>query len=92
MRRRLLLLLVTVFATFVQRDVQARVSRIEIVQREPFADGMHFGDVCPYELIRGRLHFTVDQTILAISQSSICRWPSRADFATTSRQSSTVTW
>lgn len=39
---------------------QARVSWVEITERVPFADGMAFGKVGPYEKIRGRLHYAVD--------------------------------
>jgi len=38
----------------------ARVSRIEITERVPFAGGMAFGAVGPYEKIRGRLYYAVD--------------------------------
>ena len=37
----------------------ARVSRIEILERVPFADGVAFGEVGAYEFIRGRLHYAV---------------------------------
>ena len=40
--------------------VSAEVVKIEILSREPFADGMEFGGVGAYEKIRGRLHFAVD--------------------------------
>lgn len=39
---------------------QARVSWMEITERVPFAGGMAFGDVGPYERIKGRLHYAVD--------------------------------
>ena len=38
----------------------ARVTRIEITERIPFAGGMEFGTVGPYERIRGRLYYAVD--------------------------------
>ena len=38
----------------------ARVSRMEITERVLFAGGMAFGDVGPYEKIRGRLYYAVD--------------------------------
>ena len=41
-------------------DASARVARIEIIEWKPFADSpMPFGDVGPYEYIRGRLHYAV---------------------------------
>ena len=36
------------------------VTRFEITLRRPLADGESFGDVGPYEEIRGRVHFEVD--------------------------------
>ncbi len=41
-------------------SAKARVTYIEILQREPFAEGMDFGEVGAYEVIRGRLHYAVD--------------------------------
>ena len=38
----------------------AEVVRLEILSREPFADGMEFGEVGAYEKIKGRLHYSVD--------------------------------
>jgi len=39
---------------------QARVERIEILERAPFAAGAAFGEVGSYERITGRLHFAID--------------------------------
>src|SRR5690606_11104890 len=39
---------------------QARVERIEFLERAPFAAGAAFGEVGSYERIIGRLHFAVD--------------------------------
>jgi len=39
---------------------QARVSRIEIMDRQLFAGGMEFGTVGQYERIKGRLYYAVD--------------------------------
>ncbi len=41
-------------------DLAARVVRVEILERAPFAQGMPFGTVGAYERIRGRLHYAVD--------------------------------
>jgi hypothetical protein len=38
----------------------ARVARIEIIERVPFAGGMEFGKVGAYEKIKGKLHYAVD--------------------------------
>jgi hypothetical protein len=38
----------------------AGVMRVDITEREPFGDGRGFGEVGPYEWIRGRVEFTVD--------------------------------
>ena len=38
----------------------AHVERVEITQRVPFADGMSFGVVGPYEKIRGTAYFALD--------------------------------
>lgn len=48
-----LLLLSTVAA-------QAEVTRLEIVSRAPFADGREYGKSGAYEVIEGRLHYSVD--------------------------------
>lgn len=40
-------------------NANARVVRIEILERKPLAAGMSFGEVGPYEFLRGRLHFAV---------------------------------
>lgn len=37
----------------------AKVERLEILERIPFAKGFHFSDVGAYELVRGRLHYSV---------------------------------
>lgn len=39
--------------------LEARVARIEILERAPVAAGHAFGSVGPYEKIRGRLHYAV---------------------------------
>ena len=39
---------------------EAKVERLEIVERIPFANGLHFGRVGAYERIQGRLHYSVD--------------------------------
>ena len=59
MSRRLIVIFVTICVTLFGRAALARVSRIEIIERKPFAGGKHFGDVGPYEFIRGRLHYAV---------------------------------
>lgn len=38
----------------------ARVTRIEITERVPFAGGMEFGNVGAYEKIKGKLYYAVD--------------------------------
>jgi hypothetical protein len=40
-------------------SVRAEVASLEILRREPFAEGMTFGDVGPYEKIVGVAHFAV---------------------------------
>lgn len=39
---------------------EARVEKLEILERTPFAEGQKFGDSGAYERIRGRLHYAVD--------------------------------
>ena len=39
---------------------QAEVVRLEILDRTPFADGNTYGETGAYELIEGRLHYSVD--------------------------------
>jgi len=41
---------------------RAAVERIEIIVREPFADGHRFGAVGAYERIKGRIHYAIDPT------------------------------
>ncbi len=38
----------------------AEVTRLEITERGPFAAGKSFGQVGPYEVIRGKLHYETD--------------------------------
>ena len=40
--------------------ISAAVERVEILVREPFADGKTFGETGAYERIKGRLHYAVD--------------------------------
>ncbi|MBV8684172.1 MAG: hypothetical protein JO111_14945, partial [Caulobacteraceae bacterium] len=47
-------------AILVARTAAAAVERIEVLERTPFAGGMSFGDVGPYEKIRGVAHFRLD--------------------------------
>ncbi len=42
------------------RPSLAAVERVEILVREPFAEGQAFGEVGAYERIKGRLHYAVD--------------------------------
>src|SRR5579883_725161 len=42
------------------RPAAAELDRIEILERVPFAGGKSFGNVGPYERLRGRLYFTVE--------------------------------
>ena len=48
------------FVTLASVDATARVDRLEILLREPFAGGVSFGATGAYERLAGRLHFTVD--------------------------------
>src|SRR5262249_48774701 len=51
-----------VLATFVTIacPLRAELRTLEIISRQPFADGMSFGDVGPYEKIVGVARFAVD--------------------------------
>jgi Alpha/beta hydrolase domain len=42
---------------------RAELIRFEITQREPFAEGLSFGDVGPYEKIAGRAFFALDPSL-----------------------------
>ena len=53
------LFVVIVVSLHFASSAEARVARIEILERKPFAGGMAFDDVGPYEFIRGRLHYAV---------------------------------
>ena len=39
---------------------EAAVERVELVVREPFADGHVFGDAGAYERLKGKLHYAID--------------------------------
>ncbi|QJE74130.1 hypothetical protein HHL28_14475 [Aerophototrophica crusticola] len=59
---RLLLCLTLVLAS---SPAWARVERVEVVERVPFAEGKAFGKVGAYELVRGRVHYAVDPALPA---------------------------
>lgn len=44
---------------------QAEVTRIEITQRRPYAEGRPMGDRGPYEQLRGRIYFAIDPKLPA---------------------------
>jgi len=48
-----------VFFAMLADPAAARVTRIEVLERVPLANGMAFGEVGAYEIIRGRLHYAV---------------------------------
>ena len=41
-------------------SVQAEVMKLEITERASFADGHHFGNVGPYERVKGWLRIELD--------------------------------
>ena len=41
-------------------SLRAEVTRFEILERDPFADGQTFGEVGAYERIKGRVHYELD--------------------------------
>ena len=55
-----LLVLLAALLAALARPLEARVERVEILERGPLAAGMAFGEVGAYERIRGRLHYAVD--------------------------------
>ncbi|HEY6995922.1 MAG TPA: alpha/beta hydrolase domain-containing protein, partial [Xanthobacteraceae bacterium] len=59
MRRRIVAALFLTVACFAP-PAAARVERIEILSREPFAAGAEFGDAGAYEKLRGRAVFALD--------------------------------
>jgi len=52
--------LVTIMIVGLVGLVDARMSRLEIIRREPFAGGQTFGEIGPYEKIVGRFHGELD--------------------------------
>ena len=61
MRFRLSVLFIGAFVLYSSSNqLFARVVRMEILERLPFANGMEFDDVGAYEFIRGRLHYAID--------------------------------
>ena len=63
-RMSFLTVLLLVFA----RDAPAAVTDVEILRREPYAEGRAFGSVGPYERILGRVHFAVDPALAVNGQ------------------------
>ena len=55
-----LLVLLAALLAGLARPLEARVERVEILERGPLAGGMAFGEVGAYERISGRLHYAVD--------------------------------
>ena len=51
--------------------VQAGVTRIEILERKPYAEGREFEGVGAYQRLLGRVHFAVDPEAAANRRSSI---------------------
>jgi len=58
--QRLKHLLIYIGLIIMAHPAAAAVDRVEILLREPFADGKAFGEAGAYERIRGRLHYAVD--------------------------------
>lgn len=56
-------ILASVVIAALATGARAEVERVEILAREPFADGAVFGLAGAYEMIRGRLHYAVDPTL-----------------------------
>jgi Alpha/beta hydrolase domain len=52
-------------AMTIAQPSRAAVTKIDIVERVPFAEGNAFGDVGPYEKIRGIAHFALDPNAIA---------------------------
>jgi hypothetical protein len=52
-------------AFLVTSPALAAVERIDILERVPFAEGESFGDVGPYEKIRGIVHYALDPDLPA---------------------------
>src|SRR5271170_7241086 len=52
-------------ALIVSMPVSAAVTKIDIVEHVPFAEGNAFGEVGPYEKIRGIAHFALDPNAAA---------------------------
>lgn len=60
MSRRIPITFSLLLAASLSQVADARVTKVEIVGREPFAEGISFGEVGPYELVFGRLHYAID--------------------------------
>ncbi|MCP5052963.1 MAG: hypothetical protein GY940_37690 [bacterium] len=60
---RLIMITVIVSLTFaIGIQLEGKVKELEIQLRQPFANGMTFGTVGSYEVIKGRLHYEIDPT------------------------------
>ncbi len=55
-----LLILLAALLAGLASPLEARVERVEILERGPLAGGQAFGPVGAYERIKGRLHYAVD--------------------------------
>jgi hypothetical protein len=57
--------IILAFVCFILTPAQSRCEcvRLEIKQREPFADGKAFGKTGPYERIEGIAHFAIDPAL-----------------------------
>ncbi|WDQ14961.1 alpha/beta hydrolase domain-containing protein [Rhodopirellula sp. P2] len=63
-------LVIVFFCLCLSSVVMADVTRVEITQRQPFADSFLFGPTGAYETISGRMHFEVDPN--AQANSRVC--------------------
>ena len=59
------IIIAALFLTAISLPADARVERLEILSRQPFAAGTEFGDGGAYEKLRGRAWFALDPNAAA---------------------------
>ena len=53
----------TFFTGAVPNTIHAKVEKFEITSRTSFAEGTKFGDTGTYELLRGKVYFSLDPAL-----------------------------
>ena len=76
MNHRRIIIAAFILSACIAAPAAAKVERIEILSRQPFAAGTEFGPAGAYEKLRGRAFFALDPN--AAANASDCRSRARA--------------